>query len=178
MVMPSATAAFEKETDMRSLILPAALLLASIPASAQPVPAAVAAPGERVVDTLHAEGAQVYECKADAQGRLVWTFREPVATLIRDGRTVGRHYAGPHWELDTGDLVAGRVTGRAPGATPADIPLLRLEVTTRRGGGPVGTATTIQRLATQGGALEGPCERAGAFRSVAYVTTYVFLRRE
>ena len=39
---------------------------------------------------VHAEGAQVYECKADAAGKLAWQFREPVATLIVDGKTVGR----------------------------------------------------------------------------------------
>jgi hypothetical protein len=28
----------------------------------------------------------------------VWTLREPIATLLLDGKTVGRHYAGPNWE--------------------------------------------------------------------------------
>ena len=52
--------------------------------------------------TLHAEGAQVYECKADSDGKLAWQFREPVATLILDGKTMGRHFAGPSWELADG----------------------------------------------------------------------------
>ena len=51
-------------------------------------PDAIAAPGETVVATLHAEGAQVYECKADAGGKLAWQFREPIATLLLDGKTV------------------------------------------------------------------------------------------
>ena len=68
-------------------------------ASAQtPLPEAVAAPGETVVLTLHAEGAQVYECKAGSDGKLAWAFREPIATLLLDGKTVGRHYTGPNWE--------------------------------------------------------------------------------
>jgi hypothetical protein len=50
-------------------------------------PAAIDAPGQRAVATLHAEGAQVYECKADAQGKLAWQIREPIATLFLDGRT-------------------------------------------------------------------------------------------
>ena len=37
-------------------------------------------------------------CKAGADGKLAWTFREPIATLLADGKTVGRHYAGPNWE--------------------------------------------------------------------------------
>ena len=67
-------------------------------ASAQ-LPDTIAAPGETTVTTLHAEGAQVYECKADAAGKLAWQFREPVATLLLEGKTLGRHYAGPTWEL-------------------------------------------------------------------------------
>ena len=62
------------------------------------MPAAIAAPGETVVATWHAEGAQVYECKAGADGKLAWAFREPIATLLLDGKTIGRHYAGPNWE--------------------------------------------------------------------------------
>src|SRR5215470_11239883 len=55
-------------------------------ASAQ-VPPAIAAPGESAVVTLHAEGAQVYECKAGSDGKLAWAFREPIATLLLDGKT-------------------------------------------------------------------------------------------
>ena len=73
--------------------------------------------------------------EADASGKLAWQFREPIATLLVDGKTVGRHYAGPTWELIDGSAVAAKVGGRAPGATASDIPLLKLEVTTRRGAG-------------------------------------------
>ena len=66
-------------------------------ASAQ-APPALAAPGESAVITLHAEGAQIYECKPGSDGKLAWAFREPIATLLLDGKTVGRHYAGPNWE--------------------------------------------------------------------------------
>ena len=51
-------------------LLPIAASVAN--ASAQtPLPAAVAAPGETVVLTAHAEGAQVYECKAGPDGKVV-----------------------------------------------------------------------------------------------------------
>src|SRR5215204_2259238 len=96
---------------------------------------AIAEPGEASVLTLHAEEAQVYECKADPAGRLVWEFREPVATLIEAGKTVGRHYAGPHWEHADGSVIAAKLAGRAPGASASDIPLLKLKVTERRGNG-------------------------------------------
>lgn len=163
---------------LKRSVLGAVFAVGMLPAAmAAEVPAPVAAPGETVLMVLQAEGAQVYECKSDTSGRLAWTFREPVATLMRDGVTVGRHYAGPHWELVDGSIVSGRVTGRAPGATPADIALLKLEVATRKGEGGLAQATTIQRLATKGGALEGACESAGALKSVAYSTDYVFLKK-
>jgi hypothetical protein len=145
-------------------------------ASAQ-LPDTIAAAGETVVATMLAEGAQVYECKADAGGRLMWQFREPIATLLLDGKTVGRHYTGPSWEHGDGSVVVGRVVGRAPGAGPRDIPWLKLEVTERRGSGVLSGVTTVQRINTQGGAVEGACDTAGAYLSVAYVAEYVFLRR-
>ena len=146
-------------------------------AAAQTLPEAVLAPGEKAVLTVYAEGAQVYECKADAGGKLAWAFREPIATLLVDGKTVGRHYAGPHWEMADGSIIQGKVAGRAPGATAADIPLLKLEVTSRKGQGQLTDITTIQRINTRGGQLEGACDKTGQFRSVAYSTDYVFLKK-
>src|SRR5262245_45539580 len=86
-----------------------AVLILSLPAASAQVPEAIAAPGETLVATIHAEGAQIYECKADAAGKLAWQFREPIATLLVDGKTVGRHYAGPNWELTDGSAVVGKV---------------------------------------------------------------------
>jgi Protein of unknown function (DUF3455) len=104
-----------------------AFLILPWPIASAEVPEAIAAPGETVIATTHAQGAQIYECKTDAAGKLVWQFREPIAALLVDGKTVGRHYAGPNWELADGSAVAGKVSGRAPGATAKDIPLLKLD---------------------------------------------------
>ena len=141
------------------------------------VPDAIAAPGEAPVATVHAQGAQVYECMADPAGTLVWRFREPIATLLLDGKTVGRHYAGPSWELADGSAVTGKVAGRAPGATPNDIPLLKLEVTSQRGAGRLTGVTTIQRLNTRGGTADRLCAPAGAFLSVPYSADYAFYKK-
>src|SRR5437867_8530971 len=119
------------------------------------VPAAIAAPGETVVLTLHAEGAQIYECKAGADGKLAWAFREPIATLLLDGKTVGRHYAGPNWEHIDSSAVVGKAVGNASGATANDIPWLKLTVTSGRGTGILSGVTTVQRINTAGGKLEG-----------------------
>ena len=92
--------------------------LVSAPAAETPLPDAIAVPGETVVLTVQAEGAQVYECKAGADGKLGWAFREPIATLLADGKTVGRHYAGPSWEHSDGSAVVGKVAAAAPGGYP------------------------------------------------------------
>jgi len=158
-----------------ALAWPIAILAAST-ASAQ-IPDAVAAPNEAMVVSVHAEGAQVYECKAGADGKLAWQFREPIATLLVDGKTVGRHFAGPSWELADGSAVVGKIAGRAPGATPKDIPLLKLEAASHRGSGQLTGVTTVQRLNTKGGVTEGPCESAGTFLSVPYSADYTFLKK-
>lgn len=141
------------------------------------LPDAIAAPGYVAALTLHAEGAQVYECKADASGKLGWTFREPIATLLADGKTVGRHYAGPNWESSDGSAVAGKAIGNAPGTTAQDIPWLKLEVTAQRGSGALSGVAIVQRINTKGGKADGACPTAGTFLSVPYAADYVFLRK-
>jgi Protein of unknown function (DUF3455) len=157
----------------------ASLLPVLLPANAgAQVPDAIAvAPGEAPILTVHAEGAQIYECKADNSGKLVWQFREPIASLFLDGKTVGRHYAGPNWELTDGSAVTAKFAGRAPGATPKDIPLLKLEVTSRRGRGQLSNALAIQRINTKGGTAEGACDSGGSFLSVPYSADYTFLTK-
>ena len=95
----------------------ALLVLPVFPAEADG-PAAIAAPGQVLVTTVHAVGAQIYECRSDAAGKLAWQFREPIATLFLDGKTVGRHYAGPNWEMLDGSAVVAKVvrTGAGSGA--------------------------------------------------------------
>ena len=161
------------------LAAPTLLLAALIgPASAaDPLPDAIAAPGESVVLSVHAEGAQVYECKAGTDGKLAWAFREPIATLLSEGKTIGRHYAGPNWELADSSAVVGKAVGNAPGATAADIAWLKLDVTAHRGSGVLTPVTTVQRISTHGGKLDGACDKAGEFRSVPYSAVYVFLKK-
>jgi hypothetical protein len=154
------------------------LSLLPIPASAAELPAAISAPGEALVASVHAVGSQVYECKTDpAAGTLTWQFREPIATLFISGKTVGRHYAGPNWELIDGSVVQGKVAGRAPAASENDIPLLKLGVSARRGEGRLSDVTTIQRINTRGGVAVGVCKEAGAFLSVPYTADYTFLSK-
>ena len=157
------------------------LLVAQV--SAQ-VPSAIAVPDETLLVTLHAEGAQIYQCKPDSDGKSAsqkvaptWQFREPIATLIVDGKSVGRHYAGPNWDYIDGSGVKGKVAASSPGATPNDIPWLKLDVADHRGDGILSNATTVQRINTKGGMVQGSCESAGNYLSVPYSADYVFLRK-
>ena len=65
----------------------------------------------------------------------------------------------------------------APGSVANDIPLLKLNVTSRRGAGALTPATTVQRINTAGGRLSGACYKAGTYESVPYSADYVFLRK-
>jgi hypothetical protein len=157
----------------------AALLLAGPSAAlAAPVaaPAAFEVADRPAVLVAHAAGAQVYECKANAGGGTNWVFREPVATLVRRGETIGRHYAGPTWELTDGDLVKGKQSASAPGVTPGDVALLRLDVVEHRGSGVLKDAKLVLRLNTHGGVLQGQCPKAGELRAEPYSADYAFLR--
>jgi hypothetical protein len=167
---------------MRSRVIAVAvaavLVVSSASNSRAQIPDSIAAAaGEAPIVTIHAEGAQIYECKADSGGKLAWQFREPIAALMIDGKTVGRHFAGPSWELADGSAVTGKVVGRAPGASAKDIPLLKLKVDSQRGAGQLTGASSIQRINTRGGSAEGPCGQAGIYMSVPYSADYVFLRK-
>ena len=110
---------------LSTMWLPVVSLTAS--ASAQ-VSDAIAERDEAVVARLHAEGAQVYECKLDpgkshsGAGTLTWQLREPIAAKIVVGKSIGRHYAGPNWDHIDASSVKGKVVTSMPGAKPGDIP--------------------------------------------------------
>src|ERR1700728_4002898 len=102
---------------MAERIFPSALAIAAagfcassaIAQARAQVPASVVVTGEKTIATFQGVGAQVYECKAGSDGKLAWSFREPIATLLVDGKPVGRHYAGPNWEHSDGSAVVGKV---------------------------------------------------------------------
>ena len=139
-------------------------------------PAIFAVADRTPVLTAHAEGAQIYECKAGSDGQTVWAFREPIATLMVDGKTVGRHYAGPSWQIGHGEIVKGKVSASAPGAAPGDIALLKLDVVDHEGSGELQAASLVLRLNTHGGDVKGSCSTPGALRAEPYSADYLFLK--
>jgi Protein of unknown function (DUF3455) len=159
------------------------IILSATRASAE-MPATIDVSDGTVLLTVHAEGAQIYECKpvpveksSSQVGAPTWQFREPIATLVVDGKSIGRHYAGPNWDHIDGSGAKGKTAASAPGTAPDDIPWLKLDVVDHRGNGLLSGATTVQRINTRGGVLQGQCESAGVYRSVPYSADYVFLRR-
>ena len=152
------------------------VLLPAAQSSAQ-MPPAIAVPGDSIIATFHAEGAQIYECKPDPKNKLFWMLREPVAVLISGDKTVGFHNAGPNWQHIDGSAVQARMVSAVPGATFSDVPWLKLEATGHRGDGILSHVAAIQRINTKGGAMQGPCETAGLYRSVPYSADYIFLRK-
>jgi hypothetical protein len=160
---------------IRHATLAALLLAAALPAAAR-VPSSLTASGDAVLFTLGAAGVQVYECRHGPTGGLSWAFREPRATLLRNGQPAGTHGAGPFWALPDGSRVTARVTARTEAAHATDIPWLRLEIAERSGSGVLAPVTHIQRINTRGGALAGPCLAAGALAEVPYTADYVMIR--
>jgi hypothetical protein len=127
--------------------------------------------------TLHAVGTQYYECKPDADGKLVWTFTSPQATLTADNKVAGYHSAGPSWELTDGSGITGKAVANTPGTDANDIPWLKLEVASHKGTGQLSDVTTVQRINTKGGVLKGSCDREKAGLGMPYSADYVFLRK-
>ncbi len=172
-ILLAALAAAAQQLRSRLAALAAAFaVVASGSAGADEGREAIAAPAGTVVRKVHAVGAQIYECKPAAEG-LAWSFREPVAALMDGGKTVGRHYGGPAWELADGSVVIGKVVAKAPGAAIDDIPWLKLAVSEHRGNGALTDVTTVQRVDTVGGNKGGPCPTAGAIVAEPYAADYV-----
>lgn len=164
---------------MRKISLCVAFVASSVAAHAEGLanlPEAIAIKDAAAVAAFQAAGAQIYVCAKDSKGALEWTYREPIATLILDGKTVGRHFAGPTWEFADGTHVMGKVLAKSPGKTAQDVAWLKLAVAEPALSGPVAGATTILRIDTKGGALSGACAREGELHSEPYAAAYVFVK--
>jgi len=132
--------------------------------------------GKIILLSVQAAGVQIYECRAGDGGRLTWKFREPLATLMLNGETIGRHFAGPSWQFNDGGEVSGKVLAQKNGSSDRDIPLLQLAVVSDEQRGAVAHVTSIERIDTQGGSFTGECLQEGALHLEPYRAQYVFLR--
>lgn len=157
--------------------IPFLLLTSAALADDKPLPAAIAAAGEKVALKLHAVGFQYYDCKPGADGKLAWTFNSPQATLTTGDKIAGYHAEGPTWTLSDGSSITAKAAGNAPGANANDISWLKLEVISHKGSGQLSDVTTVQRINTVGGVLKGACDNEKLGRGMPYSADYVFLRK-
>ena len=125
-------------------------------------------PHSRLLLRAVGSGDQVYGCM---NGN--WVLKAPDAKLLnQEGSVIGRHFAGPAWQLNDGSWVKGRAIAEqvAPDATA--VPWLLLESVS--GTGRLSTVKFIQRTGTHGGnAPDGSCSQ-NAMRRVPYTATYSF----
>ena len=157
-------APYAKRLGMIALVLAVACMAPnSIAQTAIDLP-----PHSRLLLRAVGSGDQVYGC---VNGR--WALTAPDAKLLnQEGSVIGRHFAGPTWQLDDGSWVKGRAVAQqvAPDATA--VPWLLLESV--GGTGRLGTVRFIQRTGTHGGnAPDGSCSQS-ATRRVPYTATYSF----
>ena len=159
--------------------LTATAVRAAGPAPARPpeVPAAIRVPaGAKLVEKLHATGAQVYGCAAATDGKYGWTLKRPDATLTdAAGAAAGKHGAGPSWTAKDGSAVTGAKVAQADAPVGDAVPWLLLRATSTSGR--FSAVTFIQRLATKGGAAPATgCDAAhkDAELPVNYSADYYF----
>lgn len=162
-----------------ALLATACVTQPSAPTSTLPASLAVPA-GQVLVLKAKGDGAQVYECRAaqdDAQ-RFSWTLKAPDAKLLDErGSPIGRHYAGPTWELADGSRVVGEMKARVDSPDSNAIPWLLLDAKANYGSGMLAHVASVQRLNTTGGkAPADGCDssHAGEERRVPYTADYYF----
>ncbi len=146
--------------------------------SAQQVPAQIQPPAnEQLLLQVHAKGDQVYACKGDA-AQFAWTLKAPDAQLFdKDGKSFGKHFAGPSWEANDGSRVTGKAVANVPSPDADSIPWLLVNIVNHEGTGVLSRATTIQRINTKGGKPPASgCDAAHAGQEVRapYSADYLF----
>ena len=145
------------------------------------LPDLIKVPGnETLLVAASASGVQIYECQAKESdpGQYQWVFKEPEAQLLDvDGKKIGRHYAGPTWELNDGSKVVGEVKAHVASTNTNAIPWLLLHAKSHEGDGQFSKVTSIQRVDTGGGvAPTTGCDKTNVGKEirVPYTALYYF----
>ena len=131
---------------------------------------------------LNAIGVQVYACKTKPNDShaYAWTFVAPEAALTENGATVGKHFAGPTWELADGSSVKGAVKERQDGGA-GNIPWLKLSATPAAAPGRLAGVTSVLRVLTRGGVEpKGGCDEFNVNEEarVPYTADYYFYKKK
>ena len=128
-------------------------------------------PHSRLLLRAVGSGDQVYGCTNGS-----WTLKAPDAKLLnQEGSVIGRHFAGPTWQLNDGSWGKGKAVAQQAAPDATAVPWLLLEPV--GGTGRLGTVRFIQRTGTHGGnAPDGSCSQSTTHR-VPYTATYFFYER-
>ncbi|HYL69450.1 MAG TPA: DUF3455 domain-containing protein [Candidatus Limnocylindria bacterium] len=160
-----------------ALVAAASTVLSLSVAAQQVAPQLQPPANEKLLLQVHAKGDQVYTCKGDA-AQFTWTLKAPDAQLFdKDGKSFGKHFAGPSWEASDGSRVTGKAVANAPSPDSDSIPWLLVNIVSHDGSGVLSKATTIQRLNTKGGkAPTSGCDAShvGQEVRVPYSADYLF----
>lgn len=159
------------------------LILLTLPVWGQPagteIPPVLWPPeGAKLVLVADAKGDQIYTCK-EQNGQYLWTPKAPEAQLFDEqGKVIGRHFAGPSWELSDKSGVIGKKIEQADAPDKDAIPWLLLGAVDHYGSGQLSNVTHIQRVNTKGGkAPAAGCDASSAGKKEVrspYTATYRF----
>jgi hypothetical protein len=134
--------------------------------------------GARVVLQAKGDGVQNYACTTAPAG-LKWVFQAPDAHLLDDsGTTIGKHFAGPTWQLNDGSQVQGQLIASRPAPQADSVAWLLLEAKAGTATGSFAAVKFIRRTETHGGAAPASgCQSpgdAGKIARIPYTATYTF----
>ena len=169
---------------MKPATLASALLLAAAPALAAVTPPAVPprlqpSAGEEAAFALSATGVHVYECRPTGNGRFMWTFTNPDATLT-DGAVSRAVQRAPNSFESSDDRSSTTSVVRSSASAGADnLPWLLLAARSPSGAGLFSGVTSVQRVNTSGGvAPRDGCDAstAGTQTRVAFSADYYFYK--
>jgi hypothetical protein len=127
-------------------------------------------PQSRLLLRAVGSGDQVYGCVNGG-----WVLNAPDAKLLNEeGSVIGRHFAGPTWQLNDGSWVKGKAVAKKLAPDGTAVPWLLLESV--GGTGKLEAVRFIQRTETHGGnAPDGSCSQGATLR-VPYRATYSFYK--
>jgi hypothetical protein len=154
------------------MLLAILLLLAQEPSPVDPPK------GQKETLRAEARGVQIYTCEASGD-EFRWTLDHPEAELLDEkGQNIGRHFAGPSWEMIDHSRMSGKIAGRK--ASPdGSIPWMLISAESHNGSGMLQHVEYVQRVNTKGGiAPTTGCDAAHikAKSRVPYTATYIFYR--
>jgi hypothetical protein len=150
------------------------------------IPAEVDLPGSgnTRIATYYASGVQIYNARQILDSNppvYEWVFASPSAILLNEkNEQVGTHFAGPSWQLESGDRINGQQFTPAKTKSVDSNSVDWLLLMPKEGGTPTGIfkdVNYIQRIATTGGkAPTTPPASASETIGVEYTAVYRFTK--